>query len=374
MAIGQHASSATDYSSSSTALTARALPAVRPLPGSDTVVNMSPALSRLPNPQHADVSNHTASTGVPLALAQVAEVANVFGDRAGWAGRRAGGPSQFDGVAGQHVLGRDSARERIARYLRELGEHTQSVARLVLRECDRADPLGREPRRNCRRHRASAPNGALRQSQRRRFQAADTCKTGGWRRHCISLHDFFAAGQRGVRSLRDGPGRATVGTDPVPDASITRLTQLFAKPLGAVGRLAIQQRLKGGRPTLQGYPDFVKRLSTLIEDAAERELFSSEALRLVPHTEAGPPVPPPVKSVAFVNAPPSTQKLAPPSAPMPVTPVALSAQRSALPTPPRLQPPAELVATPLPGATATDPAAKAKKSVLYRGRKIEVDE
>src|SRR6185369_11693432 len=93
-------------------------------------------------------------------------------------------------------------------------------------------------------------------------------------------------------------------SDPVSDATIARLTQLFAKPLGAVGRLAIQQRLKSGKPTLQGYPDFVKRLSGLIEDAAERDVFSAEALRLVPHTEAPPPVPPLAKPAALVSAPP----------------------------------------------------------------------
>src|SRR3954467_11597614 len=70
MAIGQHASSATDYTLSP-AVPSRAAVA-RPATGSDTVVNRTS--SRQSGAHHADVSNHTASTGVPLALAQVAEV------------------------------------------------------------------------------------------------------------------------------------------------------------------------------------------------------------------------------------------------------------------------------------------------------------
>jgi hypothetical protein len=125
-----------------------------------------------------------------------------------------------------------------------------------------------------------------------------------------------------------------------------------------------------------GYPDFIKRLSSLIEDAAEREAFSAEALRLVPHSEAGPPVPPPAKSTAFISAPPATQKLGPTPqlAASRVAPIEPSAQRSALPSAPRLVSPADPTAPVLPASVATDPAAKAKKSVMYRGRKIEVDE
>jgi len=79
MAIGQHASSATDYTSSSSAAASRGANVARPLTGSDTVVHASPVASQKASAHHADVSNHTASSGVPLALAQVAEVANVLG-------------------------------------------------------------------------------------------------------------------------------------------------------------------------------------------------------------------------------------------------------------------------------------------------------
>ncbi|HEY0466106.1 MAG TPA: hypothetical protein VGC79_17975, partial [Polyangiaceae bacterium] len=149
-------------------------------------------------------------------------------------------------------------------------------------------------------------------------------------------------------------------------------------PLGAVGRLAIQQRLKTGKPTVQAYPEFVKRLSTLIEEASEREAFAVEALRLVPSVEAAPPMPPAAKAAALVSTPPATQKLVPPpvsaqNAPNLLAPLAPTAQRSALPVPPR---PAsvDLTATPLPAPLATEPVTKVKKYVMYRGRKIEVDE
>jgi len=78
-------------------------------------------------------------------------------------------------------------------------------------------------------------------------------------------------------------------TDPVSDAILARLTQLFSKPLGAVGRLAIQQRLKGGKPTLSAFPEFVRRLSILIEDEAEREGFLDEALALAPSKTSDAP-------------------------------------------------------------------------------------
>jgi hypothetical protein len=74
-------------------------------------------------------------------------------------------------------------------------------------------------------------------------------------------------------------------TEPVPDAIIQRLTQLFAKPLGAVGRLAIQQLLKAGKPTPTSFADFVDRLAVLIENAGERQAFLDEALALVPRVE-----------------------------------------------------------------------------------------
>ncbi|MEI9952986.1 MAG: protein kinase [Pseudomonadota bacterium] len=374
MAIGQHASSATDYSSSSTAITSRAIPAVRPT-GSDTVVHMNPLVSRLPNAHHADVTNHTASTGVPLALAQVAEVANVLGIALV-------GP-EGEPVAHHSLMGLPASTfSDVTRRVKESLDTFESLestrsqslalyfehATVLIRwvESHAVIVIGTEQVHPT--VLSVSLNAAASKLQTLAKQAGGAAIA--FRSTISSLPD---------NELSEVSGTALVArpsaTDPMPDATIARLTQLFAKPLGAVGRLAIQQRLKGGKPTVQAYPDFVKRLSALIEDAAEREAFSVEALRLVPHTEAAPPVPP--KSTALVSAPPSTHKLIPPAAPQGapnlLAPVASSAMRSALPTPPR--PPAtDLTATPLPGTAATDPAAKAKKSVLYRGRKIEVDE
>jgi len=96
----------------------------------------------------------------------------------------------------------------------------------------------------------------------------------------------------------------------------------------------------------------VKRLSTLIDDAAERQSFTAEALRLVPPIESAPPVPPTAKSAALASAPPPTKRLVPPVAPKPLV--------------------ADAKAPPM--APAPDPNAKAKNFVMYRGRKIEVDE
>ncbi|HEY1537742.1 MAG TPA: hypothetical protein VGF76_27165, partial [Polyangiaceae bacterium] len=146
-------------------------------------------------------------------------------------------------------------------------------------------------------------------------------------------------------------------TDPVLDSIIARLTQLYAKPLGAVGRLAIQQRLKSGKPTYAAYAEFVRRLAVLIEDSVERDNFADDALRLVPHVDTAPlaaPAPPAAKS-AMLSPPQRTATPAP-------TPRPQSAPTSADSSP-------TIEVLPVP-----EPAVKAKKFVIYRGSKIEVDE
>ncbi len=75
MAIGQNASSSTDYSSSTLLVAPRVTEDAAPR--SENLV--SSEASRGFHSRHADVSNHTAASGVSLALAQVAEVANVLG-------------------------------------------------------------------------------------------------------------------------------------------------------------------------------------------------------------------------------------------------------------------------------------------------------
>jgi len=377
MAIGQHASSATDYTSSSSAVVAARGPAVtRPLTGSDTVVHVNPSITRQPSAHHADVSNHTASTGVPLALAQVAEVANVLGIALV-------GP-EGEPVAHHSLMGLPAStfsdvtqrvRESLDTFESLESTRSQSLAlyfesaTVLIRwvESHAVIVVGTEQVHPT--VLSVSLNAAASKLQALAKQAGGAAIA--FRSTISSLPENEFSEVSGTALV----ARPTA-TDPVSEATIVRLTQLYAKPLGAVGRLAIQQRLKGGKPTLSAYPDFVKRLSALIEDAAEREEFVADALRLVPPIEAAPPTPPQAKSPALISAPPSIQKLvplvAPPTAPNLVAPVAPSAQRSALPIPPR--PAAEPTSTPLPDAVAADPAGKAKKFVMYRGRKVEVDE
>ena len=376
MAIGQHASSATDYtSSSSPAVAARSGTVARPITGSNTVVQVNPSTSRQPSAHHADVSNHTASTGVPLALAQVAEVANVLGIALV-------GP-EGEPVAHHSLMGLPASTfSDVTQRVRESLDTFESL------ESTRSQSLALyfESATVLIRWVESHAVIVVGTEQVHPTVLSVSLNAAASKLHTLAKQAGGAAiaFRSTISSLPENEfsevsGTALVArptaTDPVSEATIVRLTQLYAKPLGAVGRLAIQQRLKGGKPTLQAYPDFVKRLSTLIEDAAEREAFAAEALRLVPPIEAAPPTPPQAKPAALVSAPPSLQKftplVAPQSAPNLVAPVASSAQRSALPVPPRPAG-ADPTATPLPGTS--DPAGKAKKFVMYRGRKVEVDE
>ncbi|HKO50339.1 MAG TPA: protein kinase [Polyangiaceae bacterium] len=382
MAIGQYASSATDYSSSptvpsrATAGTSVAAPVARPLTGSDTVVHVSQARPRMSSAHHADVSNHTASTGVPLALAQVAEVANVLGIALV-------GPDG-EPVAHHSLMGLPASTfSDVSRRVKESLDTFESLestrsqsfalyfesATVLIRWVENHSVIVVGTEQVHPTVLSVSLNAAASKLQALAKQAGGAAIA--FRSTISSLPDNEFSEVSGT-ALVERPS----STDPLPDTIIARLTQLFAKPLGAVGRLAIQQRLKGGKPTLQAYPDFVKRLSSLIDDAAEREAFSADALRLVAHTEAAPPVRP----AAFVSAPPSTQKLvpqqlAPPLSALLVAPVAPPAQRSAPPALSRAVPSmVELTPAPLPVGGTTDALAKAKKSVMYRGRKIEVDE
>jgi len=378
MAIGQHASSATDYSSSSPAVTARTAAVARPLAASDTVVHMNPLAARAASAHHADVSNHTASAAVPLALAQVAEVANVLGIALV-------GPED-EAIAHHSLMGLPASTfSDVTRRVRESLDTFESLestrsqalalyfehATVLIRwvESHAVIVVGTEQVHPT--VLSVSLNAAASKLQALAKQAGSAAIA--FRSTISSLPD---------NEFSEVSGTALVvrpsATDPVSDATLVRLTQLFAKPLGAVGRLAIQQRLKGGKPTVQGYPDFVKRLAPLIDDAAEREAFLVEGLQLVPQAEVAP-VPATAKSAALVSAPPSTQKLAQPLvAPVAANPLAAalpSAQRSPQPAPPRPRSTAiDPDVTPPPRGTGTEPAGKAKKFVMYRGRKIEVDE
>lgn len=85
-------------------------------------------------------------------------------------------------------------------------------------------------------------------------------------------------------------------SDPVPDAVLSRLTQLYAKPLGALGRLAILQRLKQSKPNHGNFADFVRSVANAIEKQVERDSFVRQALELVPHASRIQPVAAPTPS------------------------------------------------------------------------------
>ncbi len=369
MALGHHASSATDYSTSR-------LVASRTIASpTDTVVSVPPA-TRSANPQAPDVSNHTASPGVGLALAQVGEVANVLGIALV-------GP-EGESVAHYSLMGlpastfaevtrrvRDSldafenlestAKQALALYfesatvlLRWVEDHA-----LVVIGTEQVHPTVL----------SVSVNASASKLQALAKQAGGA--TVAFRSTISALPDNEFAEVPTQASVRYQP------TDPLPDATIARLTQLYAKPLGAVGRLAIQQRLKNGKPTIAAYPEFVKRLGALIEDAAERDGFVEQALQITPPLDGVPSHQPAAARSGMLPTPPVPQRLGTPAPQTSLTPP----QRSAPPAPPRPQTPAQPLSSPnldsaptIEVAPAVEPPGKAKKFVVYRGRKIEVDE
>ncbi len=376
MAIGQHASSATDYSSgSSPAATSRTVAVARPIAGSDTVLHVEPGMTRSASTHTPDVSNHTKSIGVPLALAQVAEVANVLGIALI-------GPD-CEPVAHHSLMGLPSSTfSDVSRRVKESLDTFESIestpgqalalyfesATVLMRwvEGHALVVIGTEQVHPT--VLSVSVNAAAAKLQNIAKQAGGAAVAFRSTISALPENEFAEVSATGIVTR-------PLATDPVPDAVITRLTNLFAKPLGAVGRLAIQQRLKSGKPTMAGYPEFVQRMATLLEDSAERESFVNDALRLVPQVSPLAPVPPVSRSPAMASAQPATQRIVPPFAAQPlVPPVAPSAaQRPAVSAAPRPPPAPAAEASSQPDAAAV-PSAKPKKFVMYRGRKIEVDE
>lgn len=363
MAVGQYASSATDYTFSRSVVSQTVPIAKRA--GSDTVVSVGPG-PRISTSSTADVSNHTASPGVALALAQVAEVANVLGVALV-------GP-EGDSVAHHSLMGlpatafsdvsrrvsdslhafenlESSPTQALALYfesatvlLRWVEDHA-----LVVIGTEQVHPTVLSVSVN-----ASAS------------KLASMAKQAGGA--ALAFRSTISSvPEHEIPEPNTGVVTRPTPTDPVSDSIIARLTQLYAKPLGAVGRLAIQQRLKRGKPTFFAYPDFVRRLASLIEDSAERDSFVDDALGLVPRADSAP-LPPSAPS------PPSPAPSAVKSGRLLLTP-----QRSGAPAPPPRpqppQPPSSPDASPIIEVLpAVEPAPKPKKYVIYRGSKIEVDE
>ncbi len=366
MAIGHHASSATDYS------TSRLIASRTVASPTDTVLSVVPA-TRSSSPSAPDVSNHTASPGVGLALAQVGDVANVLGIALVGPGGESvahyslmGLPSSTFTEVTRRVKDsldafenlESSPKQALALYfesatvlLRWVEDHA-----LVVIGTEQVHPTVL----------SVSVNASASKLQALAKQAGGAAVA--FRSTISSLPDNEFAEVPTQVSVRYQP------TDSLPDATVARLTQLYAKPLGAVGRLAIQQRLKNGKPTIAGYPEFVKRLAALIEDAGERDGFVEQALQITPPLEGVPIQPPPAARSGMLPTPPVPQRTGLPVPQASLTPPQRSAP-PAPPAPPRPQAPLaapDLESSPAPEAAA--PVLKPKKFVVYRGRKIEVDE
>jgi eukaryotic-like serine/threonine-protein kinase len=376
MAIGNHASSATDYTTSRN-LTSETVPVSRVLP-TDTVVSVR-STPRPATSNTADVSNHTASPGVGLALAQVGEVANVLGVALV-------GPGG-DSVAHHSLMGLPATTfsevsRRVKDSLDAFESLESSASQSLALYFENATVLLRWVE-----HHALVVIGteqvhptvlsvSLTASA---SKLATLAKQAGGA--AVAFRSTISAlPQTEASEVGSGVAARSTPTDPVPDAIIARLTQLYAKPLGAVGRLAIQQRLKGGKPTFAGYAEFVRRLAALIEDSAERDSFVDEASLLIPSAEPAvsassansAPVPPAAKPALLPQAPPPVPQR--PPAPSQAS-LAPSAQRFAASAPPRPQAAPVAQSNPvIELAPPAEPAPKPKKYVIYRGSKIEVDE
>jgi serine/threonine protein kinase len=369
MANGHHASSATDYTSSRTVVS-QVNPKSAP---NETVVSVLPPV-RPSSSNTPDVSNHTSSPAVGLALAQVAEVGNVLGVALV-------GP-EGESVAHHSVMGlpastfaevtrrakdsldafeslESSATQALALYFESatvLLRWVESHA-LVVIGTEQVHPTVLSVSVN-----ASASK-----------LAALAKQAGG---AAVAFRSTISAlPENEFAEVSTGVVARPAPTDPIPESIVARLTQLYAKPLGAVGRLAIQQRLKGGKPTFSTYPDFVRRLAALIEDGTERDSFVEDALRLVPRAESVLPVPPPAKTDTLASAPALVPQRSIPVAP-PQPSFAPTPQRSAAPSPPRPPTPAPpspsvVDSAPTIEVAPAEPEPKVKKYIVYRGSKIE---
>jgi serine/threonine protein kinase len=281
MAIGQHGSSASDYASSGTILSRTV---VDMSPTSEVTVSVNP-VSRAPRPDSQSVSNQTPSPGVAQALAQVAEVANVLGV--------ALVTPEGDDVAHHSVLGLPAATfadvaQRVHSSLDAFESLEAAANQAVALYFESATVLVRWVEKHAlvvvgtEQVHPTVLSVSLNAAASKLATLAK--QSGG---AALAFRSTASSGAGGEAELSDSASvtRSPL-TEPVSDAIVQRLTQLFAKPLGAVGRLAIQQLLKAGKPTPTSFADFVDRLAVLIENAAERQAFLDEALALVPRVES----------------------------------------------------------------------------------------
>lgn len=148
-------------------------------------------------------------------------------------------------------------------------------------------------------------------------------------------------------------------SDPVPDAVLSQLIQLYSNALGPRGRLALLQRLKAGKPSFGSFADFVRSLAPAIEEPSARHAFLGAAFELLPTTS------------------PQPGELSTPAAPRVDSEGAIAVKSAR----PGHAEPAQHEATgaPAQGQSLGAPQApkasiKPKRTIVYRGRKLVIDD
>jgi serine/threonine protein kinase len=355
-AIGQHASSATDHRGGKAEVATRVSSA--PLPSAPPNVRSSPRLS-LPSSVHLGASNHTPTVGLASALAQLGEVANVLGaalvnpelktvahhSPAGLAAHIFSDTAQLIADAlGTFENLESSPHQALALYYESACVLSRWVEGHVL------IVIGTEQ---------VHPTVVTVTLNTVATKLQTLAKQNG------GANTAFKATLSSRRSSNDAATAISAppqASDPVPDYVLSQLGQLFAKPLGALGRLAYQQRLKAVKPTYATYTDFVQRLAASIDDAADRDTFSQGALALLADVLPG------ILASAPSLPPPSNVR----SEPAPAAPVVGAPRPPVPPLAPRAPAPPFVAATPPQPAAA--PPVKKKRVIIYRGSKMEVDD
>jgi serine/threonine protein kinase len=363
-AIGQQASSATDHRSADGAAATRVSSA--PSPAASPNFRSSARLS-LPNGMNLSASNQTSTLGVAPALAQLGEVANVLGvalvnpelktvahhSSAGLAAHIFSDAAQLIGDAlGTFENLETSAHQALALYYESacvLARWVEGHVLLVI-GTEQVHPTVLIVTLNT--------VATKLQTLAKQSGGAKTAFTA-----TLSSRQSVSAATTAVST----PPQAS---DPVPDYILSQLGQLFAKPLGALGRLAYQQRLKAVKPTYATYTDFVQRLASSIDDAPERDAFSEASLALLADVLPGilgrsPSLPP-----ANTRSEPAVAAQSPGVYRPPIPPRSVQSA----PKPPA-PPNATVSAPPSPHTpSAPAPPAKKKRVIIYRGSKMEVDD
>jgi serine/threonine-protein kinase len=340
LAIGRHASSGSDYASSN------------PLPISlqaRTIVSDDPVLevtSFVPPPpptasRVVSASNQTASGGVGAALSQLGELTGVLGAALVGPGGTTLAHCSTTGLTaesfGEVVTRALSALESFENLEtarpQSLALHFEGASVLLrwieghvlcVLGTERVNPTVLTVNLN-----AAASKLSTMASQGGGAAIAFRVTLSG--RANAPVADLSASGARTPQ-------------DPVPDAVLSQLVQLYAKPLGAVGRLSMLQRLKSTKPTYGSFADFVRSLAPAIDDPAARQAFLGAALELLPQTSR-------VQPAAIASDPPRADSES-------AIPAGPSSPAASAPTqkPAPLQPP------------------KLKRTIVYRGRKIPIDD